>query len=153
MNSGQSLLGATVTVDPPDSANWKQFVGKVRSVYVGGDRMRFVVKPDDHDHLYDVPAHACWLADPKKSTDGDDPSGAMTAIAALAIDYAMQKPAQEEGNEFQASLLAAAADWMRKSPMDHERSFWLTDMCAGGHCEQCHHDACECPHHTGAELQ
>lgn len=145
--SGQNLLGASVTVDPPQSAEWKQFEGTVRAVYIGDNRMRFVVKPTDHDRLYDVPAHACWLADAVEAKDKDDPSGNMTEIASAAIDYAMQNPAKDEGNEFQAALLAAVVDWLRTE----NRSRWLTDMCAGGRCEFCHHDSCECPHHTGAK--
>lgn len=151
MSSGQSLLGASVTVEPPDGAEWRQFEGKVRAVYIGNDRMRFVVKPNDADRLYDVPAHACWLTDPVTSTSKDDPSGAMTEIAAAAIDYAMQNPNTTDANEFQAGVLAAVADWFRRDPAKAERSYWLTDVCAAGHCEQCHHESCECSHHTGVE--
>ena len=152
MSSVQSLLGASVTVQPPEGADWKQFDGKVRAVYTGNDRLRFVVKPKDYDRLCDVPAHACWLIDPKPAADKDDPSGAMTEIAAAAIDYVMQNPAKDEGNEFQAGLQAAVAGWFLRDASKTERSYWLTNMCAGGHCDQCHHDSCECPHHTGAEL-
>jgi hypothetical protein len=151
MSIGTSFVGASVTVDPPTGAEWKQFEGKVRAVYVGDHRMRFVVKPNDFDRLYDVPAHACWLTDPAPATDDDDPTGALAVIATAAIDYAMQHPQKEEGNDFQAALIVAVADWIRKNPMDHERSYWLTDMCAAGRCEDCHHDSCECPHHTGVD--
>ena len=151
MNSGQSLLGANVIVDPPEGADWKQFEGTVRAVYVGHERMRFVVKSNDSDRIYDAPAYACSLIDPEPAADKDDPSGAMTEIAASAIDYVMQNPAQDEGNQFQADLQVAVAEWLRKDPAEQERSYWLTDMCADGRCDQCQHDSCECSHHTGVE--
>jgi hypothetical protein len=140
------LVGRRVQVEGDDAAQTAGFAGVVHACVRTERGLRLLVEREPTGELYDASVIACTLLPTERRPAEDDPT--MTEIAHAAVDYAMQHPAVDPDNEFQGSLLAAVANWMRRT----DRSRWLTELCAGGACDQCHHDRCECPHHTGQPL-